>query len=255
MNRHEEVFQRQQAYFWEKLKGSTASEQVAKLRKMKKWVMKHQPDIQEALRLGLGKPTHEGRPHGSAACDGRDQGRHRACTRLAAPQASPRPWHSSVRGQVTYEPKKACPSFSLELPYMLTIGPLVSAVAAGCTAMVKPSEFAPATSALIEKMVKDIFPEEVAVFHGDHPGGDCTPTALPFDHVFFTGNPEVGKKVIHAAAENLTSVTLELGGRNPVIVDETAKLSDVARKLVWGKLVNAGQSCMSPNYVLVHEKD
>ncbi|MEY3443365.1 MAG: hypothetical protein RLZZ519_1646, partial [Bacteroidota bacterium] len=139
-------------------------------------------------------------------------------------------------------------------PYMLTIGPLVSAIAAGCTAMVKPSEFAPATSTLIEKMVTDLFPEdEVAVFHGDHTLATAL-TAMPFDHIFFTGSPEVGKKVMHAAAENLTSVTLELGGRNPVIVDETANISDTARKLVWGKLVNAGQSCMSPNYVLVHEK-
>lgn len=256
MNRHEEVFQRQQAYFWEKLKGSTASERVAKLRKMKKWVMKHQPDIREALRLDLGKPTHEAdlmevlpvmAEIKDAIAHVHDWLRPK---RLSTPMAL-----IGTRSEVTYEPKGVSLILApWNFPYMLTIGPLVSAVAAGCTAMVKPSEFAPATSALIEKMVKDIFPEEeVAVFHGDHTVATAL-TALPFDHVFFTGSPEVGKKVMHAAAENLTSVTLELGGRNPVIVDETAKLSDVARKLVWGKLVNAGQSCMSPNYVLVHEK-
>lgn len=256
MNRHEEVFGRQQAYFWENLKGSTATQRVAKLRKMKKWVLAHQKDIQAALFQDLHKPAHEAdlmevlpvmAEIKDAIANLHDWMRPR---KLPTPMA-----FIGSRSEVMYEPKGVSLILApWNFPYMLTIGPLVSAIAAGCTAMVKPSEFAPATSTLIEKMVTDLFPEEeVAVFHGDHTLATAL-TAMPFDHIFFTGSPEVGKKVMHAAAENLTSVTLELGGRNPVIVDETANISDTARKLVWGKLVNAGQSCMSPNYVLVHEK-
>lgn len=256
MNRQEEVFSRQQAYFWEKLKRSTATERVAKLRKMKKWVLAHQKDIQSALFQDLHKPAHEADlmevlpvlgELKDAIANLHDWLRPR---RLSTPMAL-----IGSRSEVSYEPKGVALILApWNFPYMLTIGPLVSAIAAGCTVMVKPSEYAPATSALIEKMCKDLFSEdEVAVFHGDHTVATAL-TSLPFDHIFFTGSPEVGKKVMHAAAEHLTSVTLELGGRNPVIVDETAKIGDTARKLVWGKLVNAGQSCMSPNYVLVHEK-
>jgi aldehyde dehydrogenase (NAD+) len=245
MNRHEEIFARQQAFFWDKLKQSTATERVAKLRKMKKWVLAHQKDIQDALFKDLHKPAHEAdvmeiMPVVSEIKDAianlHEWTRSR---RLATPMA-----FIGSSSEVVYEPKG----------YMLTIGPLVSAVAAGCTVMIKPSEFAPATSELMQKMMADLFTEdEVAVFIGDHTMATAL-TSLPFDHIFFTGSPEVGKKVMHAAAEHLTSVTLELGGRNPVIVDETANISDTARKLVWGKLVNSGQSCMSPNYVMVHEK-
>jgi aldehyde dehydrogenase (NAD+) len=256
MNRHEEVFKRQQAYFWEKLKHSTASERVAKLRKMKKWVLSHQKDIQQALFEDLHKPAHEAdimevlpvmAEIKDAIANLHEWTRPR---RLATPIA-----FIGSHTQVHYEPKGVALILApWNFPYMLTIGPLVSAIAAGCTVMVKPSEFVPATSALIEKMVGELFPEEeVAVFQGDHTMATAL-TALPFDHIFFTGSPQVGKLVMQAAANHLTSVTLELGGRNPVIVDETAKLGDTARKLVWGKLVNAGQSCMSPNYVLVHEK-
>jgi aldehyde dehydrogenase (NAD+) len=256
MNRHEEIFARQQAFFEQKLQGSTATDRVAKLRKMKKWVLTHQKDIQVALKEDLGKPAHEAdvmevlpvmAEIKDAIANLHDWLRPR---RLATPMA-----FIGSSSQVVYEPKgRSLILAPWNFPYMLTIGPLVSAVAAGCTVMIKPSEFAPATSALIQKMVAELFTEdEVAVFLGDHTMAAAL-TGLPFDHIFFTGSPEVGKKVMHAAAEHLTSVTLELGGRNPVIIDETANITDTARKLVWGKMVNAGQSCMSPNYVLVHEK-
>ncbi len=256
MNRHEEIFARQQAFFWEKLKGSTATERVAKLRKMKKWVLAHQKDIQDALFKDLHKPPHEAdlmeimpvmAEIKDAIANLHEWTRPR---RLATPMA-----FIGSSSEVIYEPKGCSLILApWNFPYMLTIGPLVSAIAAGCTVMIKPSEFAPATSELMVKMMADLFTEdEVAVFLGDHTMATAL-TSLPFDHIFFTGSPEVGKKVMHAAAEHLTSVTLELGGRNPVIVDETANISDTARKLVWGKLVNSGQSCMSPNYVMIHEK-
>ena len=119
--------------------------------------------------------------------------------------------------------------------------------------MIKPSELTPNTSAIISKMVSDLFNEnEVAVIEG---GVEASQALLekPFNHIFFTGSPKVGKIVMTAAAKNLTSVTLELGGRNPTIVDETANLKDTAQKIVWGKFVNSGQTCIAPNYIYVHE--
>lgn len=256
MNRHEDIFKRQQAYFWDQLKGSTATERVKKLRKMKKWVLAHQKDIQAALHQDLHKPAHEADVMEVVPVMAEIKDAIANLHAWMRPRRLPTPLtFIGSRSEVLHEPKGVSLILApWNFPYMLTIGPLVSAIAAGCTAMIKPSEFTPATTELIQKMVADLFPEdEVAVFSGDHTVAQAL-TALPFDHIFFTGSPEVGKKVMHAAAEHLTSVTLELGGRNPVIVDETAKLSDTARKLVWGKVVNSGQSCMSPNYVLVHDK-
>ena len=136
-------------------------------------------------------------------------------------------------------------------PFMLAVGPLVSALSAGCTAVVKPSENTPHCEALLEKLIKEVFsPNEVACVKG---GVEETTAllSLKWDHIFFTGSPAVGKIVMTAAAKHLTSVTLELGGQNPVIIDRKANFKDAAQKLIWGKFFNCGQSCISPNYVLV----
>lgn len=139
-------------------------------------------------------------------------------------------------------------------PFNLCMIPLVSALAAGNRVIVKPSELAPHTSALVKKMLGGLFTEdEVAVVEG---GVEVSTELLnlPFDHVFFTGSPRVGKIVMEAAAKHLTSVTLELGGKSPMIIDSTADLELSARKLVWGKCFNAGQTCIAPDYVLVHRQ-
>lgn len=136
-------------------------------------------------------------------------------------------------------------------PFQLAIGPLVSAIAAGCTAVIKPSEHTPYCEQLIVKLVQEVFqPNEVTVVTGGvQETSDLL--ALKWNHIFFTGSPQVGKIVMKAAAEHLTSVTLELGGENPVIVDKKTKLKDTAQKLIWGKYYNCGQSCISPNAVFV----
>lgn len=137
-------------------------------------------------------------------------------------------------------------------PVNLSLGPLISAVAAGNTVIIKPSEYTPHTSAVIRKIVNHVFsPEEVEVIEG----GIETSTellALPFNHIFFTGSPQVGKLVMKAAAGHLASVTLELGGKSPVIIDETADIKATARRLAWGKFMNSGQICIAPDYVFVH---
>jgi aldehyde dehydrogenase (NAD+) len=138
-------------------------------------------------------------------------------------------------------------------PVLLTFGPLASAIAAGNTAILKPSEVTPHTSALMARMVIELFePQEVVLFEGT---ADVSTELLklPFDHIFFTGSPAVGKVVMRAAAENLTSITLELGGKSPTIVDETADIKTAASRIAWAKMLNAGQICIAPDYVLVHE--
>ena len=136
-------------------------------------------------------------------------------------------------------------------PFSLTIQPLVSALAAGNTAVLKPSENAPATSKLISKIINKHMPSNVVkVVEGD---GEVASALLKesFDHIFFTGGGEIGKKVMTAAAERLVPVTLELGGKSPAIVIGGADLSTTARRLIWGKGLNAGQTCIAPNHLLV----
>lgn len=137
-------------------------------------------------------------------------------------------------------------------PLSLCFGPLVSALAAGNTAIIKPSEMTPAVSALMARIIAEVFPaDEVALFEGSQPTSHAL-LQLPFDHIFFTGSPSVGKLVMAAAARHLASVTLELGGKSPTIVDETANLKLAAETLIWGKFLNNGQTCVAPDHVYVH---
>jgi aldehyde dehydrogenase (NAD+) len=137
-------------------------------------------------------------------------------------------------------------------PLQLVIAPLVGAIAAGNCVVVKPSEVAPATSALVARWLSDLAPDHVAVVEG----GVMETTALldqRWDHIFFTGSTTVGRIVMQAAAKHLTPVTLELGGKSPCIVDKDVDVSVAARRILWGKFWNAGQTCIAPDYVLVHE--
>lgn len=137
-------------------------------------------------------------------------------------------------------------------PFNLTFVPMIWSIAAGNTVIIKPSEMTPAMSAVIVDIVSEVFrPEEVSVFEGDA-GVASYLTSLPFDHIFFTGSPAVGKHVMAAAAKNLTSVTLELGGKSPVIVDESANLKKAAESITFGKFSNNGQTCIAPDYLYVH---
>jgi len=153
-----------------------------------------------------------------------------------------------------YESKGVCLIISpWNFPFNLTFGPLVSAIAAGNTVIIKPSEVTPHSSALMAKIIEDVFSEdEVALVQGEAEVSTEL-LKLPFNHIFFTGSPNVGKIVMTAAAKNLTSVTLELGGKSPTFIDKTANIDMVAKKIMWGKFMNAGQICVSPDYVLIDE--
>jgi coniferyl-aldehyde dehydrogenase len=136
-------------------------------------------------------------------------------------------------------------------PVYLTLGPLVDILAAGNRCMIKPSELTPATSAILAKLLSGIFPpEQVLVVPGDVVVGRAF-TALPFDHLVFTGSTGIGREVMKAAAENLVPVTLELGGKSPVIVAEDVDVTKAAQSIAVGKFFNAGQTCVSPDYALV----
>ena len=160
-----------------------------------------------------------------------------------------------TRSEIRYEPKGVCLIIApWNFPFNLCIGPLISCLAAGNTAILKPSELTSATSKLVSEMIPEIFKEdEVAVIEGGVEVSGYL-ISLPFDHIFFTGSPAVGKVVMAAAAQNLTSITLELGGKSPTIIDASAKLKDAAKRIAFGKFMNNGQTCIAPDYVLVEEK-
>lgn len=140
-------------------------------------------------------------------------------------------------------------------PFSLAAMPLATALAAGNRAMIKPSEFTPVTSALLETLLTEIFPQEqVAVVQGDASLGAAF-SALPFDHLVFTGSTSVGRAVMKAASENLVPLTLELGGKSPAVVSGTYDLNRAAMSIAYGKLANAGQTCVAPDYALIHEQE
>lgn len=165
---------------------------------------------------------------------------------------SPELLFSTNRAAVQYQPKGVVGIVvPWNFPFYLALGPLATALAAGNRCMIKTSEYAPASSRALRALLSEALGEHLAcVVEGD---AECAKrfSALPFDHLVFTGSPAVGRQVMRAAAENLTPVTLELGGKSPAIVSRSADLSRAARRIVHGKTVNAGQICVAPDYALV----
>lgn len=157
-----------------------------------------------------------------------------------------------TRSEIRYEPKGVCLIIApWNFPFNLCVGPLVSCIAAGNVAIIKPSEMTPHTSRLLKEMAAEVFEEDVvSVLEG---GAEVSQALLelPFDHIFFTGSPAVGKLVMKAAAQNLASVTLELGGKSPTIIDSSANLKDAAKRIAFGKFLNNGQTCIAPDYVMI----
>jgi aldehyde dehydrogenase (NAD+) len=163
------------------------------------------------------------------------------------------PLLAGTRSEVRYEPRGVALILApWNYPVYLLLNPLVAAVAAGNCAVVKPSEKTPATAEALRALLADAFDEsEVAVVTGDAGVAEAL-LALPFDHVFFTGSTRVGRLVMAAAARHLASVTLELGGKSPAVVGPGADLRAAARRILWSKCINAGQTCIAPDYALVH---
>ena len=138
-------------------------------------------------------------------------------------------------------------------PFQLAFVPLIGAIAAGNTVILKVSNQVPETAAVIDMILNNIPSEVVAVIKGDHKTNDYL-LDQKFDYIFFTGSPRIGKYVMKKAAENLTPVSLELGGKNPCVIAADAKLDYAAKRIAWGKFINCGQTCVSPDYVLIDRK-
>lgn len=232
-----------------------AKERKAKLRKILDWTLAHEVEIGDALFEDFKKNPAETNLGEVLGVVGETKHLMKHLNSWMKPQSVPTPLNMiGSSAHVRFEPKGVCLVISpWNYPFNLSIKPLVQAIAAGNTVMLKPSEMTPHTSALIKKMLSELFEEnEIAVIEGD---ANVSTLLLeqPFNHIFFTGSPAVGKIVMSAAAKNLTSVTLELGGKSPCLVDETANIKKTAEKIAWGKYINNGQTCIAPDYVLVHK--
>ncbi|HEV2721531.1 MAG TPA: aldehyde dehydrogenase family protein [Thermoanaerobaculia bacterium] len=235
--------------------GTDAGQRIKKIRRLHDALLARRDEIRQALWDDYRKPAAEADLSEIYPVLGEARHARRHLREWMEPQYVPAPIALiGSRSWIEHQPKGVVLIISpWNFPINLTLGPLVSAVAAGNCAMIKPSEMTPHASACMKRILADLFDEdEVAVIEGDA----AVATALlekRFDHIFFTGSPQVGRIVMRAAAEHLTSVTLELGGKSPAIVDKTANLGEAAKKIAWGKFFNSGQICIAPDYVLVDE--
>jgi aldehyde dehydrogenase (NAD+) len=254
-NRHTELFKKHQAHQFV-VGNSTHKQRIAKLNALKKAIETTYKDaIREALYADFKKPSIE--------TDVTEI--YPVISEIKFVTSHLKQWLSNQKVEtpmaligtssyIKYEPKGVCLIISpWNFPVNLTFGPLVSAIAAGNTVIIKPSEMTPNTSKVMATIIESIFSEnEVALIQGDAETSQEL-LKLPFNHIFFTGSPAIGKVVMKAASEHLTSVTLELGGKSPTIIDETANLKSAAKKIAWGKFINCGQVCIAPDYILIHE--
>ena len=228
---------------------------LRQLRRLYRAIWENQKEISNALAADLGKSPAESymAEIGFALHELRYTIRH--LTEWAKPQRVPTPLiHQPAQSRLMREPYGVCLIISpWNYPFLLSITPLISAIAGGNCAVLKPSELSPHTAAVLKKLIAGCFPSwDVRTVTG---GADraAAETARPYDLIFFTGSQRVGRLVLEAAGKNLTPTVLELGGKSPCIVEPDVPLSTAARRIVWGKLLNAGQTCVAPDYLLVHQ--
>lgn len=236
-----------------RLRASTAVQRIDKLKRLRDALLGHRSVFYEAFAYDFRKPESE--VELTEFLPVIDEIRHaiRYLPRWMKPcRVAPSLTTLGTSAKVLYQPRGRCLIIGpWNYPVSTTIGPLVSAVAAGNTVILKPSELTPAVNRVVAEVLRQVFYEdEVALIQG---GLDTARALLhlPFDHIFFTGSPAVGKIVMAQASQHLSSVTLELGGKSPVVVDDTADLALAARTTMWAKFVNAGQTCVAPDYLLV----
>ena len=231
----------------------TATERRAMLAALWESVLQHEADLIRALKADMGKPREE--VHLQEIYPLKAEIMH-ARKHLRGWMA-PKPTSTSLAmvgtsSHVLPEPKGQVLIIApWNFPVILTLRPFVSAIAAGNRVMLKPSEHTPETSKVIASIVETAFAPETATVVLGGPEVSQTLTSLPFQHICFTGGTNIGRKVMTAAAEHLASVTLELGGKSPAVVDDTANLVDASLRMAWGKCLNNGQVCIAPDYLLV----
>ena len=250
----ERVFALQQAHQWE-AKASTAGQRKEKLRKLKSAVEAHADEIVAAVKQDTRKPEPEIRVTEILGVIGNIQRNIDNLDEWMKPVDVVPSQNKNDKARIVHEARGVCLILGpWNFPLGLTFGPLAAAIAAGNCCMVKLTDLCPATAAVAAKIIKQVFEEsDVALFEG---GVDVATALLdlPFSHIFFTGSTRVGKLVMAAAAKNLATVTLELGGKSPVIVDDGTDVTTVASDLAAAKQFNGGQACISPDYVFIKEQ-
>lgn len=225
------------------------------LHKLKSAIEQYKCRIAEALWKDLHKSFEEAYLTEFSLVDQEIKYHIKHLKQWSQPKSVPTPFHFlPSRSKIMYEPLGVGLIIApWNYPFQLLINPLVGAISAGCCAILKPSPDCPNVSAIIEEMIRNTFPENyITVIEGGRETNEEL-LKLQFDCIFFTGSSTVGKVVMKAAAEHLTPVILELGGKSPCIVDVDANLDIAAKRIVWGKTINAGQTCIAPDYLFVHE--
>ncbi|WP_020061783.1 aldehyde dehydrogenase [Bacillus sp. 123MFChir2] len=247
------IVERQKSYFYSgKTRG--IEERRKQLRALYESIQRYESEIFEALKLDLNKSEHESYTTEIGYTLKEISFMIKNLSKWSKPKrVKTAMTHIGSTGKIIPEPYGVTLVIApWNYPFQLAIAPLVGAIAAGNTVVLKPSELTPNVSSVLAKMLTELFPPEfVAVIEG---GAEVSTALLkePFDYIFFTGSVGVGKIVMEAAAKQLTPLTLELGGKSPCIVHKDAKLDVTARRIVWGKFLNAGQTCVAPDYVYVH---
>lgn len=250
----ESLIKAQKKYF---MNGHTRDidKRIAQLKKLRTFIQVNEEAILNALREDLGKPHFEG--YATEVGYVLESISHfvKHLKGWAKDEKVKAPIHQiPATSYIRYEPYGVVAVIApFNYPFQLLIEPMIGAIAAGNTVIVKPSEYAEKTALIIQKLVKECFQTEyVAVVTG---GKEMTSELIhaPLDYIFFTGSVPVGKIVMKAAAERLTPITLELGGKSPTIVHKDANVKVAAKRIAWGKFINTGQTCIAPDYVYVHE--
>ena len=249
-----EIRAKQESYF---RSGATLDVQTRKanLVAFEKAVLKWEKPLCEALWKDLHKSYEESYIAEVSILLGEIRTHIRNIGKWTRPQRRPTPMKLfPSRSKIISEPLGTALIISpWNYPVQLLLTPLVGVISSGCTAVLKPSPYVPEVSDVIEKMIRDTFPEEyVAVVQGDR---DVNTALLEqrWDMIFFTGSPSFGRAVMAAAAKNLTPVVLELGGKSPCIIDKDADIEVAAKRVAWGKSLNAGQTCIAPDYLMLHK--
>ena len=250
----QEILKKQKDYFET---GATLpiKARIEALKKIHAYIKAHEKEITDALTADLGKSALEGFMCEAGLVLGEISYMLKNIRKFARDESRATPiTNFAAKSFVKKSPRGAVLIMSpWNYPFLLTMDPLVDALAAGNTVVVKPSAYSANTSRVIAELIKNCFaPEYVAVVTGGRAENQCL-LEQKFDYIFFTGSQAVGREVLRKAAENLIPVTLELGGKSPCIVDKTAKISLAATRIVWGKFLNCGQTCVAPDYILCHE--
>ena len=248
------VFELQTAHRWQ-MAATTAAQRKERLAKLRAALRARREELCAAIHGDFGKHAVEAElTEYLPVVEELSMAIHEVKSWMAPRRASTPLTLMGSRSEIRYEPKGVVLVLApWNYPFQLAINPVIAAIAAGNCVMLRPSDKTPRTGRFLKDLLGSVLPEaEAAVLLGDRTLADAL-LELPFDHVFFTGSPKTGRKVMACAAQHLAPVTLELGGKSPVVVDDTAKLAASAERIAWGKFINAGQTCVAPDYVLVHE--